>query len=190
MTISLRDDIIGLINQILQVNCMNIKDIIKNKDVQKFRECMTRDFSKCFIVLRYDFLDSISYENMNSLQQTLYLCSLLDDACQADTIINFWDDDETGENFFLLPDTAEALRRIDAAISAGTLLKLINYMPAGTFENKKMPEQKWFDADENYKFFMGIDSVIANYPDGNITDLCRKYVMAIDNSAALLLQNI
>ena len=121
-----------------------------------------------FSIALYEILNNqcnYNPDTLNSVQRVLFLCMHLENAGQADHILNFLQEE--------FPDYADevvkALFEIGAKKSAELIKQAIELLPQnGT----------WFFkiADENSQNLMGkLDREFSNYPDGLMCDLYRKY---------------
>ncbi len=150
-----------------------IENIIKSKDATTLCNLNYYDFSDVLIELVYKYYYNMPFDSMNEEIKLLYSCCVLEDCCQADDIRILSDDVNL---FFNMHETCTYLRKINAPKTADALQKFIDLMPTGTFENKIVPEWKWFFEDERKDLINSINSTISNYPDGLMRDLYHKYV--------------
>lgn len=159
--------------------------IIETKNVAAFIDLNDNDMESCFIELFYQYFYEMGFQNLNSIQKTLFLCMVLEDHCQADGILSLTEEEEL---FFLLPQMVKALSDIEALNTANAVQRFIDFLPNGTFENHVIPEWGWFMADENYNVIEKIDSDICNYPDGLLRGLYRKFLLSKPGAVSDLLQ--
>ena len=104
-------------------------------------------------------------DKLNRTERILFLCMRLEDAGQADHILNFLQEEYPQWTH----EVVNALKEIGAINSAEIIGKAIQILP----ENGS-----WFfdSADEDSQTLMRkLDSEFSSYPDGPLTDLYRKY---------------
>ncbi len=164
-----------------------IKAIIKNHNTKRLCELDRDSFDDFLITVVYDYLHEMNPEKLNDVQRLILACTIVEDACQADTILT---PTENEAHFFLLPTAKEGFHTIGAEKTAEALGEFIALMPEGTFENKVIPKDEWFFEEARNKEIMRIDSFIGNYPDDLLYDLYYKYICSDEKIAAALLSGL
>lgn len=165
-----------------------IKSIIKNHDAKRLCELDEASFDDFMIIFTYEYLHKMKSDKLNALQKRILTCTNLEDACQADGILNLTEDKET---FFALPETVNDLEFIGATQTADALRDFIALVPKESFEKNVLPKQAWFYDDETRKNEVSrIDDFIASYPDGKPVDLFRKLITSDEKKAEELLEGI
>lgn len=148
-----------------------INEMINNEkylDLLKYEKSLFLDI---LIELNYSFLSKINRKELNNTQKVLVYCILLEDAVQADSIVNLLEELITYDE---LKDILEAYK----AVGAKKTSNLINELKELLHNNKDDidSENITFLADEElYKKVMNIDSAICDYPDGDMSDIYYKY---------------
>lgn len=163
----------------------DVKRIVETGDAAAFRTLNEEDMESCLIELLYRHFYWMDFQQMNSVQKTIFLCMVLEDHCQADGLLSLTDDENL---FFLLPQMKSALLAIEAPATAAALQEFIDFLPEGTFANRCMPEWEWFIEPENSPVFEEIDSRISEYPDGLMRGLYRKFLLSAESAADELLR--
>lgn len=159
-----------------------IEKIIQTKDAAQLRALDEMDLRRCLWRLDEYYYD-MPFDALNHEQRVLYLCIALEDACQADTILNL----EENGLMLRMPEVYDALMEIGALETASLVQAFINLLPENTFRDSKLPEWDWFFEDEERaEEIDNIDGEIADYPDGNMMYLYHRYV-AKENVAEKLL---
>ena len=102
--------------------------------------------------------------NMCHTKKVLFLCMMIEDAGQGDTILNFFDEfpDYTNE-------VGDALFEIGAPKSAEFIKQAIELLPKDGTEFTYATNKKEWD------IMMEIGDKFSDYPDGRMRDLYRKY---------------
>lgn len=163
-----------------------IIDIIKTKDSNSLLSLDEWDLEECLIKLVYDYFSEMPFESLNNEQKVIFLCVILEDTCQADSIFSLAED----EIFLKLPEMHKALIDIGALKTAAYLNEFINLIPNDTFEHSKIPEWNWFfENSEREEKISEIDSKIADYPDGYMRTIYHNYICK-DTIAKSLLDNL
>lgn len=153
-----------------------IKRSISQKDAAVMCGMDEYDMTEMLIELTYQYYYNMPVEDLNEEQRTIFLCMALEDHVQADGLLSLTDEEEL---FFLMPDMCKALLRLGAPQTAKALQEFIDMMPAGTFENRVMPEWKWFfETKERENKISQIDTLIGDYPDGVMRKIYRRYITA------------
>ena len=153
-----------------------IQSIITQKDVTAMCGMGEYDMISVLIELTYQHFYNTPIEDLNEEQRAIFLCIALEDHIQADGLLSLTDEEEL---FFLMPDMRKALLRLGAPQTAEALQEFIDLMPAGTFENRVMPEWKWFfETKERENKISQIDTFIGDYPDGVMRKMYRRYITA------------
>lgn len=148
-----------------------INEMINNEnylDLLKYEKSLFLDI---LIELNYSFLSKFNRKELNNTQKVLVYCILLEDAVQADSIVNLLEELITYDE---LKDISEAYN----ALGAKKTSNLINELKELLHNNKDDidSENIAFLADEElYKKVMNIDSAICDYPDGVMSDIYYKY---------------
>lgn len=165
-----------------------IKSIIKNHDAKRLCELDKDSFDEFMLTFVYEYLHAIDIEKLNDVQKLILACTIVEDACQADTILT---PTENKDHFFLLPVAKNGFNTIGADKTAAALGEFIELMPEGTFENKTIPSHEWFFENEARKEEISrIDSFIGNYPDGELYPIYRNYICSNEENAKALLSGI
>lgn len=131
------------------------------------------DFIHALIDLVYGKYAKMEYESLNEVQRTLYLCCLIEDCCQADTLYTFIEDD-MGK---YLSESAEAYERIKAPQTASLIRKAVEIIPHEIIDGAE-PSGELLDE------ICGIGSLISDYPDGVMHKIYFDY--AKKHSAEIL----
>lgn len=148
-------------NQQLQ----NLSEIVNNEDFESlFSLTDNSDFSITLheiLVNRHDKKPDL----LNQIQLNLFLCTHLENAGQADSVLSFL------QEWF--PEYKEqvitSLTEIGAVKSAEIIRQVVEILPK---------DGSWFfdRSDENSeKVLMGLEIEFSNYPDGPMKDLYRTY---------------
>ncbi len=165
-----------------------IKSIIKNHDSKRLCELDKDSFDEFMITFVYEYLHETAIEKLNDVQRLILACTIVEDACQTDTILT---PTENEDHFFLLPTAKTGFHTIGADKTAEALGEFIALMPEGTFENKTIPADEWFFGNEDRKKEISrIDSLICNYPDGELRPFYRNYICSNEENAKALLSGI
>ena len=105
--------------------------------------------------------------NMGHVKRVLFLCMMIEDAGQADMIFNFFDEFPA-----YIDEVVDALFEIGAPKSAELIRDAVALLPAdGVSITYAEYPREWDLISE-------IDAKFADYPDGRMRDLCRKYAEA------------
>ena len=146
-------------------------DMIDNKKYLDLLEYDKSQFLDMLIELNYSFLSKINRKELNATQKVLVYCMLLEDAVQADSIVNLL---EEGIAYDELKNISDAYKMIGAKKTSDLVNKLKellhNYKDDIDSENIAFLED-----EELYKKVMNIDSAISDYPDGDMSDIYYKY---------------
>ncbi|MDE6519403.1 MAG: hypothetical protein K2K91_02940 [Ruminococcus sp.] len=113
------------------------------------------DFINALIDLVYGRYAETEYENLNEVQRTLYLCCLIEDCCQADTLYTFI---EEGMGKYL-SDAVKSYDRIGAPKTSALLKQIINITPQNVIDGES-------PTDEILDKIIETGSLISDYPDG------------------------
>ena len=153
MTEEMKND---LIRRDKIVEEQNIEELFNLKDNSDFSIALHE-----ILTNRYE-RDSNS---LNEIQLNLFLCTHIENAGQADSILSFL------QEWFPQYSTKviNSLNMIGAVKSAEIIRKAVELLPK---------DGSWFfeTADENQQELMSkLDRDFSNYPDGKMTDLYRKY---------------
>lgn len=131
------------------------------------------NFTHALIDLVYGRYAETGYENLNEVQRTLYLCCLIEDCCQADTLYTFI---EEGMGKYL-SESAEAYEKINAPETALLIRKAVEIIPHEVINGAE-------PSDELLDEICGIGGLISDYPDGVMHKIYFDY--AKKHSAEIL----
>jgi hypothetical protein len=139
--------------------------IVENRDINAMFN-LTWDFNIALReILVNDCTESYNPSNLNQVKRTLFLCIMLEDSGQADSILTFLQE----EYPMYKNEVIVALHEIGASKSAEIITKAIELLPK---------DETWFYdiADENMEKQMhNLDKAFSDYPDGPTDNLYRKY---------------
>lgn len=158
-------------NNKLSEKALIITEMINNKNHLDLLKYEKSQFLDMLMELDYSFLSKINRNELNNVQKTLFYCILLEDAVQADSIINLLED---GIIYDELKDISDAYKEIGATKTSNLVNKLKdllnNYKDDIDSENIAFLEN-----EELYKKVTDIDNEICDYPDGIIADIYYNY---------------
>ena len=148
-----------------------ITDMVNNKNYLDLLKYEKSQFLDILMELNYSFLSKFYRNELNNTQKTLVYCMLLEDAVQADSIVNLF---EEGIAYDELKNISEAYKVVGAKKTSD----LINNLKELLRNNKDDIDSDniAFLSDEKlYKKVMNIDSAICDYPDGAMSDIYYNY---------------
>lgn len=122
------------------------------------------NFTNALIDLVYGRYAETGYENLNEVQRTLYLCCLIEDCCQADTLYTFI---EEGMGKYL-SDAVKAYDRIGASKTSALLRQVISIIPQEVIDGE-------CPSDELLDEICETGGLISDYPDGVMHGLYFSY---------------
>lgn len=146
-------------------------DLIRRDKIveeQNIDELFNLNDNSDFSIALYEILTN-RYEcdsnSLNDIQLNLFLCTHIENAGQADSILSFL------QEWFPQYSTKviNSLNTLGAVKSAEIIRQAVELLPI---------DGSWFfeTADENQQELMSkLDREFSNYPDGKMTDLYRKY---------------
>ena len=159
---------------------MDVKAIIKNQDTSAFSDLNDDDFDSALIELVYNHLYERKLDSLNYVQQVIYLCSKIEDYCQADSILEILEEPQV---FHALPQIPQAFEEIGAEKTADLMREFAEIMSSlSDIESDEIPDLDMIV--ENWEIeekISEIDDKIADYPDGNMRALFRAYLESNEN---------
>lgn len=148
-----------------------LNKMINNKNYLDLLKYEKSQFLDMLIELNYSFLSKINRKELNNAQKTLVYCILLEDAVQADSIVNLL---EEGIVYDELKNISEAYKTVGAKKTSDLVNKLEELLRR--YKDDMDSENIAFLEDEElYKKVMNIDSAVSDYPDGDMSDIYYKY---------------
>ena len=147
-------------------NEISIRDeIVKKEDIESL---FSLNDNSDFSIALYEILVKRNENEPNSLNEielNLFLCMHLENAGQADSILTFLQEWFPKQNEKII----KSLNEIGAIKSSEIIKKAIELLPKNG---------NWFfesSNGESEKLMSKLDSDFANYPDGSMRNLYRKY---------------
>lgn len=157
-----------------------IQNIIKNRDWNAlFAMDENDDFSWTLEQILWSFVTNrgdgnLDISNLNHMQKVLFLVLELESATQADALPNFFE-----EGFAVYGrEAVQALEEVGASQCAVALNAVVDTLPDGIYP--KGDKEFWDSimSGKNSDIWDKADSVLADYTDGWLPDLCRTYAEA------------
>jgi len=143
-------------------------EVIKSGDLSKlFSLSDTVDFSIALMEMLSAKCD-YDPELLNPTQRILFLCIQIENSGQADTILNFLQEDYPAYS----QEVVEALKAIGATKSAYYIQEAIGLLPTNG--------ESFFDhaTEATQQRMMQLDSQFSDYPDGPMPELYRSFAVA------------
>lgn len=163
-----------------------IRRIIEERDAAAMCALDEDDLWDVLTCLWCYYYHRMPVADLNEVQLKYFLCMELENMCQCDGILSLTEHEDI---FFNLPRMHQSLLEIGAPKTAQALREFMDLLPDGTFENRVMPEWKWFFADEaREKEIDRISWYIIDYPDGPMIDLYHRGITADITVAQKLLE--
>ena len=151
-----------------------IDAIIQNQDWDAmFQLADSGDFALCLTDPLWRLADG-SPDRLNHPQRVLFLCILLEDCTQCDSLYSFFDEGFGSYG----QETAEALDEIGASKSAAILRKVLSKLPEGGFPTEDRVACRALDDGAFGKVLDEANHMLCNYPDGPMCDLYFAYAKA------------
>ncbi len=156
-----------------------IQNIIKNRDWNAlFAMDENLDFSCALDQMLWSSVTEIEdgnfdISNLNHTQRVLFLVLELECVTQADALPNFFEDFASYGR-----EAVQALQEVGAFQCAEALNAVVDTMPDGIYP--KGDEEFWDSimSGKNSDIWDKADSVLCDYIDGRLSDLCRTYAEA------------
>ena len=157
-----------------------IQNIVKNRDWNAlFAMDENGDFSWTLEQLLWSFVTNrvdgnLDISNLSHTQRVLFLVLELESATQADALLNFFE-----EGFAIYGrEAVQALEEVGASQCAAALNAVVDTLPNGIYP--KGDKEFWDSimSGKNSDIWDRADSVLVDYTDGCLSDLCRTYAEA------------
>ena len=154
-----------------------MQNIINNRDWNAlFAMDKNDDFSWTLGQILWSFVTnkmdgSLDISNLNQTQKVLFFVMELENATQADSLLNFFE-----EGFAIYGrEAVQALEEIGASQCAVALKSVVDTLPNGIYS--KGDKEFWDSimSGENSDIWDKAECVLMDYTDGWFPDLCRTY---------------
>ena len=157
-----------------------IQNIVKNRDWNAlFAMDGNDDFTRTLEQILWSLVTNradgnLDISNLNHTQKVLFLVLELENATQADSLLNFFEEcfADYGR------EAVQALEEVGASQCAAALNAVVDTFPNGIYP--KGDKEFWDSimSGKNSDIWDKADRVFVNYTDGWFPDLCRTYAEA------------
>lgn len=154
-----------------------MQNIINNRDWNAlFAMDENDDFSWTLGQILWSFVTNkmdgnLDISNLNQTQKVLFFVMELENATQADSLLNFFE-----EGFAIYGrEAVQALEEIGASQCAAALKAVVDTLPNGIYPKGDKEFWDFIMSGENSDIWDKAECVLMDYTDGWFPDLCRTY---------------